>query len=122
NTYVRLSPTDYTISHTYTGLKSSIGFRTIKLQAVDATGTTATLQLIAVLRNPSYVGTVAHMTLWSGMWGLFSKVRPWLWLIWPGYAIVVLLVFSFWLGERQELIRLLGSNKKRIKSHHPLRR
>lgn len=32
--------------------------------------------------------------------------RDWLKYLWPAYGIVVLMVFSFWLGEREELIVL----------------
>jgi hypothetical protein len=119
STLLRQSAEPFTISHTYNWINAPRGTKTIKIEAVDTVGATSALQLIAVLRNPSYHNVVATATHGSGLWGIFSDTRPWLWILWPGYAIVMLLVLSFWLGERQELAQIMG---KRRPKHHAARR
>ncbi len=111
-TVVRQSPDDFVISHTYGWVDASLASKVIKVQAIDASGQAGTLQLDALIRNPAFHSVVANITNSTGLWGTFNDLRPWLWLIWPGYVIIVLLVISFWLGERQELAVLLGKKPK----------
>jgi hypothetical protein len=115
-TIIRQTGDDFTISHTYGWINALTATRIIKVQGIDAAGQVGTLQLPAALRNPAYHSVIAGITKSGGLWGLFNDVRPWLWILWPGYVIIVLLVFSFWLGEREELIRI--TSKKRPKLHH----
>jgi len=111
-TLVREDASTFTISHAYGWFNKKFQDRTIRIEAVDAPGQVATLQLIAPVRNPAYVGST-KMT-WSTF---FADLRPWLWLLWPGYAIILLMVFSFWLGERQELAILAKRRQKRRPAH-----
>jgi hypothetical protein len=118
-TVVRQSSDDFTISHKYGWINASIAQKIVKVQAIDASGQSSTLQLASIIRNPAYHSVVANVTKSGGLWGLFSRARPWLWLLWPGYVIVILLVFSFWLGEREELAELLGKRHTTLKIRHP---
>jgi hypothetical protein len=118
STIIRQNNDDFTINHTYGWINASLASKTIKVQAIDASGQSSTLQLSAEIRNPAFHSTVANITKSSGLWGLFSHARPWLWLLWPGYIIVILLVFSFWLGEREQLTNVIGKKTGKLKHHH----
>lgn len=109
STIIRGTADDFTISHTYTsGINAKLVSKIIKVQAVDTSGQTSTLQLSALIRNPSYHVAVAGGTKSTTLWHRFDgAVRPWLWILWPGYIFLLLLVFSFWLGERQEYLLLM---------------
>jgi hypothetical protein len=121
STMVRQTSDDFTISHKYSWVDASIAQKVVKVQAIDASGQSSTLQLDAIIRNPSYHSAVANVTRSSGLWGIFGGARPWLWLLWPGYIIVMLVVFSFWLGEREELANVLrGKHAVVIKNKHHL--
>lgn len=120
--FVRSTPGMFTTSHIYNWINTSIASERIEIQAIDAAGQSATLQLSAVLRNPVYHSAIAGVTRAGGLWGLFGKLRPWLWLLWPGYGVVVLSVFSFWLGEQQELAVLKASELARSAGKRPPRR
>jgi hypothetical protein len=123
-TIVRQTSDDFTISHKYGWINAAIVQKLVKVQAVDGSGQSSTLQLASIIRNPAYHNVVASATKSGGLWGLFSRARPWLWLLWPGYVIVILLVFSFWLGEREELAELLDKKRSAVKlnKHHPMHR
>ena len=116
-TILRQNSDDFTISHTYTKLRVANATRTIKIQAVDASGQASTLELQALLRNPAFPAAASTNNSSSGLARIFNAVRPWLWLLWPGYTIVVLMVFSFWLGERQEIAILRAA--RQIKPKRP---
>jgi hypothetical protein len=100
----------YTVSHTYGWINSTISTKRVQIRAIDSAGQGALLQLDTVIRNPAFHSAIAGITKSSGLWGFFEALQPWLWLLWPGYLVVLLLVFSFWLGEYQEMIQ---SRKKR---------
>lgn len=115
-TVTRLTSGPFEISHTYTKTGSLIDYKTIKIEGIDSQGDADSLQLFAPIKNPAYTNIVSYITQSSGLWSVFSSVGSWLWIIWPGYIIIMLMVFSFWLGEKQELIYLIkGSrHKKRL--------
>jgi hypothetical protein len=119
STIIRQTGDSFAITHTYGWVDASLASKIIKIQAIDAAGQSSTLQLVALVRNPAFHSVVANVTKSSGLWGLFTTARPWLWLLWPGYVIIILLVFSFWLGEREELSVLLGKRRP-FKHHHGL--
>lgn len=115
STYVRSSAADFTISHTYTHLDAPFGSMPIKVGAVDTNGDFSSLQIDTVLRNPSYIASTNKPTSGSG---LLDKVAPWLTVLWPGYLVILLMVFSFWLGERQEMIALMNGKKLPKRPQH----
>lgn len=113
----------FNLSHTYGWVNAPRTTKRVQVQAVSADGQSALLQLDTILRNPAYSGAIANITRSSGLWGVFDALRPWLWLLWPGYLIIVLLVISFWLGEHEELLlirkrrRLAAMKGKRRQAH-----
>ena len=121
STIVRQDASDFTISHKYGWVNASLKVETVKVQGIDTDGQSSALQFSAPVRNPAYHSAVANTTHSIGLWGVFGALKPWLWLIWPGYLIVILLVISFWLGEREEMRRLMASSRISVggKHHHP---
>jgi len=118
STIIRQNADDLTISHKYGWIKAISAVRNIKIQAIDTDGHASTLELSTLIRNPAYHGAVANVTKPTGLWRLFAVLQPWLWILWPGYIILILLVFSFWLGEREEMRRLMGQNRVPVVGKH----
>lgn len=115
STYVRSDVSSFSISHAYTKLNKSFGTVPIKIAAVDTNGNFSSLQIDTVLRNPGFVANTNKPTSGSGF---LSSIRPWLTVLWPGYVVILLMVFSFWLGERQEMIALLNGKKLPSRRQH----
>ena len=107
STYVEQTNKDFSVDHTYTHLNASTASMPVKIAAVDSDGNTSSLQVDTVLHNPNFVGSTAG----SGRTGFLQRIRPWLTVLWPGYIVILLMVFSFWLGERQEMLTLLSGKK-----------
>jgi hypothetical protein len=113
--------TDYTfqadptfqISHTY----QQAGNYVITATAVDAKNIKTYVQLAAIIHAPLTVNTTTSGIINSiassspAVSSSIKLVRHYLWIVWPGYIIVLVIVFSFWLGEREEL-RLLHRRKQ----------
>ena len=93
----------FKIDHTYNhagGYKDSY---TIKVKASDAAGHSAFIQFFVIV-TPKNVGQTSN---------IFSKPPPiissglnWLYFAWPAYTLVVIMVVSYKLGEREELLIL----------------
>ncbi len=103
----------FTISHNY----KQAGNYVIKISVKDLVGSKTVLQLVAIIHSSSVTTPVTTGT--SGTTSVSSSVskaiRNYSWVAWPSYFIVVALVFSFWLGEREE-IRIIS------RRNHPARR
>jgi len=101
---------DYLCKHVYQAIKNDVAAYPIKFQVVDALGNTSASESFAVIKNSVPIANTigGH----NGLPGtLVSDIHSWLWLLWPGYTIVLLMVLSFWLGEREELHVLLRRRK-----------
>ncbi len=85
------------------------GYYPVRIQATDANGQRAFLQLAALIKVPG-TGGFALPTQPTGP-GFLSQHGHWLWLAWPAYGTIVLMTFSFWLGERQEFQQILKSGR-----------
>lgn len=119
STYVFKAAGTFTIGHTYGWINAPRAVKIVKLQVVDSAGAVQNLQFSVVLRNPGYHVASTNKTR-PGWWQRsLSNVRQWLWLLWPGYTIVLLLVFSFWLGERQEFMELMSRRRRNKRRIHP---
>jgi len=128
STVLRKDQSAFTVTHVYKPLGSQLVNFTIKIQAVDNNGVKAFLQMTAVVQGnqfgalsgqcvssasgaSSYSTQAATTLCGNAAPSLLSRLKQWVWIVWPTYAVVVLMIFSFWLGERQELLTLL--NRKR---------
>ena len=112
-TVLRASTSNSDITHTYKWINSSLGSYTIKIQGTDSIGAISATQLVAVLRNPAYHNVVSSVAHNSGILGFLTLLHSWLWVLWPGYVIVILMLISFWLGERQETLLMLRAKQQR---------
>ncbi len=91
----------FNIDHIYkkqgTGPKNSY---IIKASGADSAKNKAFVQFFVII-NPSKLGAIVANTLPT------SPVKNnWLLLAWPAYLVLLLMITSFWLGERQEVINL----------------
>ncbi len=97
------------------------GYYPITIRSVDAEGSVRIIQLAALIKSPgatSIYGIVGASTGSSngsaqpnGIWSFFAQRGSWLWLAWPAYATVVLMVLSFWLGERESYLRFVPKRR-----------
>ncbi|MBX4188607.1 hypothetical protein KW792_00730 [Candidatus Saccharibacteria bacterium] len=101
--YSRGAEGAFDITHRYTRLPSAGGNFTIKVSATDAAGDRAYIQFFVIIVSKLVPPSAAN---------IFSKSPPsigghgWLWFAWPAYGFLFVMVFSYWLGEREELIKL----------------
>jgi len=84
----------FIITHTYTkaGLYQPI------VRASDSSGLGASLQLSAIVKPKPLILSYTQNPFLEGL-------QKYLWAAWPAYVIIVLMVVSFWLGEREILQR-----------------
>jgi len=85
----------------------------VKFTVTDAAGNQTFLQLLVVVNSRQLsplVGTTNNgASFSSGVLRILSHY------IWPSYGLVLLMLFSFWLGERREF-NVLKPHRKRV--HH----
>jgi hypothetical protein len=94
----------FTINHIYSKTGGYHGNYTIKLQASDTENDYAYLQFFVIV-NDKQTG--------PGIGNIYTKAPPTigglrhlLWVAWPAYISVLLMVIAFKLGEREELLFL----------------
>jgi hypothetical protein len=90
----RLAPGPFTVKHTYHQPGGYLGSYPLIIRAADAAGHTAYLQLTTIVNNST--GTNA-----SGSVAKKPTVTNIL-VIWPLWIVLLLMIVSFWLGERRE--------------------
>lgn len=98
------------ISHAY----NKAGNYNIQIYASDANGNTGYLQVVSVVKQSGALQL--NGTLQRPLSGITSSLRQWIWVVWPAYTVMVLMVISFWLGEREEVRRL--TSKRRVAHRH----
>lgn len=129
STIVRTDGSTFVAAHTYNPRSAGRTHYTVKIKAVDNKNASALLQSVAIVDSASAAATIcggapgvaaADLTcnVASGVGpSLLTKARQWLWLLWPAYGIVALMVLSFWLGERQAYQTFF--KPKRFRRRHP---
>lgn len=91
----RLAPGPFTVSHTYKNSgRGYLNTFPLIIRATDAAGHTAYLQLTTIVNDP----TGANSNVVKGS----TQPRLDLAVLWPLWIVALLLVLSFWLGERRE--------------------
>ncbi len=104
------------INHVY----KTAGYYVITVNLTDFKGQTTLIQLAVLVRasgNSKVTSPFTPSTLSGPEAGLGSKSRPLLLVVWPFYVTAFLVVLSFYLGERQEIISLTRGVR-----HHPKKR
>lgn len=94
----------FQIRHSYAKQSDYQGSYVIKVKASDSGGQGAFIQFFVIVNSSPTSGPAGN---------IFSKPPPnlrsglnWLWVVWPAYGFVLMMVISYWLGEREELIIL----------------
>lgn len=84
----------FTITHTYKKAGGYKGSYVVTIRAVDAEGTIGYIQMVSLVNNDVSSAVTGGINPNSGQW--------WSLLVaWPLWVIIVLLIISFWLGERR---------------------
>jgi hypothetical protein len=110
---VRDDQKPFSISHAFPEAKTY----TINITSTDSREMKTTMQISAVVKGESVATALVSSD--GPVSGLLNDVRQYLWIVWPVYLAVVLMVFSYWLGEQEVYQRL---TKRRLNSHPPARR
>lgn len=107
NPIARTDKSPFRVEHTYAE-KPRMYTYVIKVAASDLNGSSDYIQLMAVVDGNTSAGpSVAGPTGPGDKNNLFGR---WLVYLWPAYLIIVLMVLSFYLGEREERHTLLRKN------------
>lgn len=99
----------FAMEHIYKKPGAYKGSYVLKFSATDNNGEEAFLQLMTIVNNPPAGVAIAKHA--GGENATPSYLTPLLRYVWPGYGVCVLMLFSFWLGERHEF----GQLKPRLK-------
>jgi len=104
------------LQHVYAATGGYRGSYVVKITATDAAGDQAYLQLLAIVspRPKTVVQSSGNNQSSSGSTNLFSSLSPERLVdyTWSGYCVVLLMLFSFWLGERREFHHLRDRLKR----------
>lgn len=106
-------PGVFSAEHIYKKPGAYKGHYVIKFSASDAQGEKAFLQLLTIVNDRPATGAGTKPNLppsFGPTPGYFSGVMKY---IWPGYIIILLMLTSFWLGERREYNILKPRLKRR---------
>lgn len=87
---------------------------TVFVKSTDATGQQAIMQLFAIVRGED--GSVAAVTKPNPLIGPLATLQKYLWIVWPAYIAVLLMVLSYWLGEKEMQLRF---GTRRLAHHGP---
>lgn len=109
----------FSLEHIYKKAGAYKGSYTATFTASDAEGNTTYLQLLAIVNNPARGGVVGGNTssgpaLGNGTSAYLENIIRY---VWPGYGITLLMLASFWLGERRELRYLQPKIKRSARRH-----
>jgi hypothetical protein len=102
-----------TMQHVYDSAGGYKGNYLVKIWVTDAAHNKSFLQTMVIINNPPVVGSGVTSD-GSGLSASFSgqNLSRLAHYIWPSYGLVVLMLFSFWLGERREYRTLQPHLKK----------
>jgi hypothetical protein len=92
----RLAPGPFTVKHTYKKVGGYLGSYPLIIRAADAAGHTAYLQLTTIVNSPK--GGTSTGSTPSNNPPAISQYA----FLWPLWVLLVMMVLSFWLGERRE--------------------
>ena len=101
---VQSDGSEFKIAHSYDSAEPYVVYNVL-VTAVDSRGASTMVQLVAAVQG----GPVAAGL--SGFSAITDTVRRWLWVVWPAYIAVVLMVISFWIGEREAYQRFVARRR-----------
>ncbi len=99
----------FTYSHTYVKPKNMEDSYKILVTTTDYLGNQSILQLLAIVNEnlPFSLTSSMSSSTPAGI-NVLSQISKY---IWPSYAVAILMLISFWLGERQEYYNLKSHRK-----------
>ncbi len=105
---------DFNLEHTYQAAGGYRGNYPVQITAKDARGAQTSLQLLAIINNPNGATSTTGTT--NGGVTDANSYEHLLKYAWSGYAAAILMLISFWLGERREL-QLLRPYLRKQRKH-----
>jgi hypothetical protein len=99
----------FTAEHTYKKAGKYKGSYPVKFSAIDTDGNQTFMQLLSIVNNPPLASGAVKPEPGNNRPDYITTLLKY---IWPGYAIVVLMLLSFWLGERREYWVLTQRRKR----------
>lgn len=108
---VRQDQTEFTIAHEYAAVDVEDNYEVL-ITATDARGATTLLQLAAVVTGGAPLGAKDDV-----VGGIAGTIREWLWVVWPAYIAVILMVISFWIGEQEAYKQFIARRKGGRRPH-----
>ncbi|HVW23232.1 MAG TPA: hypothetical protein VHB51_01985 [Candidatus Saccharimonadales bacterium] len=100
----RLQAGTFNLTHTYQKAGGYKGSYPVVFSASDTGGSKTYLQLLSIINNPPAGAATAKPTIAHG--STPDWLRQVAHYIWPSYGVVLLMLISFWLGERREFHHL----------------
>lgn len=91
----------FPLTHAYVNAKTYTVFMTV----TDRNGETAMVQLSAMVKDQP-IGP-ASITNSGPVASVLTSIKRYLWVVWPVYIAIVLMVLSYWLGEQEMYQRLV---------------
>lgn len=104
----------FTVSHTYTKAPTSREYFPVTVSVSEEGDRNATLQVFTILNDRITPGLGRASSDGGSGGGIFS---PFWRIAWPAYAVTLLMVISFWLGQRRGLI-IFSRAPKSIQKFH----
>jgi hypothetical protein len=105
----------FQISHYY----KKPGYYPIKVQVIDSRGVVRFIYLAARIVKPNTANSATTNSNYSlpvmssnTQLMFFSSTKEWLWLAWPSFIIVMIMIISYWLGEREEVHKLYKRKRR----------
>lgn len=112
STIPRNDTSAFQVNHTYELVGITKNNYTIIIKAVDSAGSATSMQLPALVTTDGTQFTAMLMTQGGAYQSLLNFTKRWLWVVWPFYLVVLLMTTSFWLGEREEYIKIINSARR----------
>lgn len=94
----RTAPGPFTLNHTYTKPGGYLGAFPLIIRATDAAGHTAYLQVTTIVNNPKGAAATTGGGGKPSVWTVF--------VLWPFWLLLLLVILAFWLGEWREKRKL----------------
>ena len=106
----------FNIVHVYSEPGEYRGTYKVILRASDSQGAKAYLQLVLVVNDIKAAAQTSFGLDGEGTFSYLSGIYNKILLMWPFYAVAVLMAASFWLGERRE-INMTSRNRRGRRAH-----
>jgi len=97
STYIRADGNPFTITHAFPQNQTY----TVFVKSMDTDGTPSLMQLFAIVKAKDGAMGVSATKPPGPIITLLAMLQRYLWIVWPAYIAVILMVFSYWLGEKE---------------------